>query len=51
MRTLLYQQRGPAFKVGPFCRRTASADQWLGHLATQPFFASTTLFIITAIAA
>lgn len=27
-----------------------SADQWLGHLATQPFFASTTLFIITAIA-
>jgi ubiquinone/menaquinone biosynthesis C-methylase UbiE len=27
-----------------------AADQWLDHLATQPFFASTTLFIITATA-
>jgi hypothetical protein len=27
-----------------------SADQWLGYLATQPFFASATLFIITATA-
>jgi ubiquinone/menaquinone biosynthesis C-methylase UbiE len=27
-----------------------SAGQWLDHLATQPFFASTTLFIITATA-
>lgn len=27
-----------------------TADQWLDHLATQPFFASTTLFITTAIA-
>jgi ubiquinone/menaquinone biosynthesis C-methylase UbiE len=25
-----------------------AADQWLDHLAMQPFFASTTLFIITA---
>jgi ubiquinone/menaquinone biosynthesis C-methylase UbiE len=29
----------------------AAADQWLDYLATQPFFASTTLFITTAIAA
>jgi hypothetical protein len=28
----------------------AAADQWLEHLATQPFFASTTLFITTATA-
>jgi hypothetical protein len=28
-----------------------SADQWLDHLVTQPFFASTTLFILTATAA
>jgi hypothetical protein len=28
----------------------AAADQWLDHLATQPFFASTTLFITTATA-
>ena len=28
-----------------------AADQWLGHLATQPFFASATLFITTATAA
>ena len=27
-----------------------SADQWLEHLATQPFFASMTLFITTATA-
>jgi SAM-dependent methyltransferase len=27
-----------------------SADQWLDHLVTQPFFASTTLFILTATA-
>ena len=27
-----------------------TADQWLGHLATQPFFASTTLFITAATA-
>jgi ubiquinone/menaquinone biosynthesis C-methylase UbiE len=27
-----------------------SADHWLTHLATQPFFASATLFIITATA-
>lgn len=27
-----------------------SADQWLDHLATQPFFAATTLFITTATA-
>jgi hypothetical protein len=27
-----------------------SASQWLGHLATGPFFAATTLFIITATA-
>jgi len=28
-----------------------AAGQWLDHLATQPFFASTTLFIVTATAA
>jgi ubiquinone/menaquinone biosynthesis C-methylase UbiE len=28
----------------------AAADQWLDHLATQPFFASTTLFVTTATA-
>lgn len=28
-----------------------TADRWLDHLATQPFFASTTLFITTATAA
>lgn len=28
-----------------------TADQWLDHLATQPFFASTALFITTATAA
>jgi hypothetical protein len=28
-----------------------TAGEWLDHLATQPFFASTTLFITTATAA
>ena len=27
-----------------------AADQWLTHLAAQPFFASATLYIITATA-
>jgi hypothetical protein len=27
-----------------------SADQWLEYLATQPFFGSATIFIITATA-
>lgn len=27
-----------------------TADRWLDYLATQPFFASTTLFITTATA-
>ena len=28
----------------------AAADQWLSYLATQPFFASTTLYIVAATA-
>ena len=40
---------GRAVTAGYLTRDTAG--QWLDHLATQPFFASTTLFITTATAA
>ena len=44
----LQRVTGGAVTAGYLTQDTA--DQWLGHLATQPFFASTTLFIITATA-
>jgi ubiquinone/menaquinone biosynthesis C-methylase UbiE len=45
----LHRVTGRAVTAGYLAQE--SADQWLDHLATQPFFASTTLFITTATAA
>lgn len=45
----LYRVTDRAVTVGYLTKDAAS--QWLDHLATQPFFASTTLFIVTATAA
>jgi hypothetical protein len=45
----LHRVTGRAVTAGYLTK--GAAGQWLDHLATQPFFASTTLFIVTATAA
>ena len=48
---MLGLQRVTRRAVTAGCLTQDTAGQWLDHLATQPFIASTTLFVTTATAA